>query len=121
MHFTNGAMMKFNGHRFSFTHLIFYIFTFIIVSQLWTLWQQSAHPFLAYIPSRWRFDADVHGNVHTLTNEQCDIAFPKLYRGLQQNIAARKGKKIDIDEIEISKKRCMLRLLIHGGEVHSKL
>jgi hypothetical protein len=110
-------MMKVNGHRFSFTHLIFYISTFIIVSQLWSVWQQSAHPYLAYIPSSWRFDADLHANVHTFTNEQCDIAFPKLYRSLEQNIVARKGKKVGIEEIEISKKRCMLRLLVYGGEV----
>lgn len=110
-------MMKLYGHRLSFTHLVFYISTFVILSQLWSVWKQSSHSYLSYTPSSWQFDPDLHANVHTLSNEQCDIAFPKLYRGLHEAVQRRKGKKVEVKDIEIAEGRCMLRVMIYDGEV----
>lgn len=105
------------GFKQSFSHLLFYIITFVIASQLWQAWKDSRHPYLSYIPSTWQFDADVHANVHTLSNEQCDIAFPKLYHSLEESVKKRRGKKVTGDEIAIRRGRCMLRVLIYGGEL----
>ncbi|KAH7110104.1 glycosyl transferase family 90-domain-containing protein [Dendryphion nanum] len=112
--------MMLKGLRFSLTQLAIYISTFIIAIQLWNAWKQSGHrhhPYLSYIPSTWTFDADNHANVHTFSSEQCDIAFPKLYKSLEENVKNRKGKKIEQHEIEIKQGRCMLRLMIYGGEL----
>lgn len=110
--------MKVNGHRFSLTQLVFLIVVFVILSQLWSVWQQLSHPsFPSPVPNQWRFDADVHANVHTLSSEQCDIAFPKLYHSLDLSVRDRHGEKVRWDEIEIAQGRCMLRVLIYGGEV----
>lgn len=106
------------GLRLSTTHLVFYISTFIIATQLWSLWRQSAKGgFSSPEPRNWDFDADKHANIHTFSHEQCDISFPKLYHSLDQAVARRQGNKVHIQDIEIAKGRCMLRVMIHGGEV----
>jgi len=110
--------MKVNGHRFSLTQLFCLIILFVIISQLWSVWQQVPHTsFLAPLPNEWQFDADVHANVHTLSSEQCDIAFPKLYHSLDLSVRDLHGEKVGWKDIEIARGRCMLRVLIHGGEV----
>jgi hypothetical protein len=116
----NVGVMKVNGHRVSLTQLAFIIVTFVIISQLWSVWQQSVHPpFLSFPSNEWQFDADLHANVHTLSNEQCDIAFPKLYHSLDLSVRDLHGEKVAWEDIEIAHGRCMLRVLIHGGEVRS--
>lgn len=106
------------GFRLSSTHLVFYISTFIIATQLWSLWRQSTTGgWLTHEARSFVFDADKHANIHTFSHEQCDGSFPKLYHSLDQSVARRQGRKVHIQDIEIAKGRCMLRLLIHGGEV----
>jgi protein glucosyltransferase len=105
------------AYRLSFLHLVFYITTIIITTQLWSIWRQSKHNYFTYQPSNWKFDADVHANVHTLSHEQCDSAFPKLYHSLDQSVALRQGRKVHIQDIAIKDARCMLRVMIHEGEV----
>ena len=105
------------GYRLSLTHLAIYISAFFFASQLWSVWKQSAYGFQSYMSASWQFDADVHANVHTLSHEQCDIAFPKLYYSLDQSIKRRQGRKVHPQDIEISEGRCMLRVVIYEGEV----
>jgi hypothetical protein len=111
------------GYRPSFSHLVFYVSTIIITTQLWSIWRQTDHSYLTigtFVPSRfgdWQFNADVHANVHTLSHEQCDSAFPDLYHSLDQAVRQRQGRKVHIQDIEIREGRCMLRVMIHGGEV----
>lgn len=105
------------GYRLSVSHLLFYISTFIIATQLWTIWRQSTPTYIPYLPSNWVFDADMHANVHTLSHEQCDSAFPKLYHGLDKAVSRRAGRKVHIQDIEIAEGRCMLRVMIYQGEV----
>ncbi|KAF2011627.1 hypothetical protein BU24DRAFT_353936 [Aaosphaeria arxii CBS 175.79] len=110
--------MMFKGMRISVCQLIFYIASFIIGLQLWALWKQSSHPhFPHHGPDSWQFNADKDANVHSFSNEQCDIAFPKLYYSLEQAAKRRNGKKIQRHEIEIEEGRCMLRLMIFEGEL----
>lgn len=104
------------GFRLSLTHLSFYVFTFVIVTQLWSVWRQSANNY-PYKHQHWHFNPDVHANVHTLSHEQCDIAFPELYYSLDQAVSRRQGRKVHIQDIEIAEGRCMLRVMIHQGEV----
>lgn len=108
------------GYRLSFSHLLFYISTFIITTQLWSIWRQSKGgnftPNLHHLKG-WDFDADVHANVHTLSHDQCDIAFPKLYHSLDEAVSRRQGRKVHIQDIEISQGRCMLRVMVYQGEV----
>ena len=113
--------MIYKGYRLSFTHLVFYISSFIIASQLWCVWKQSSHSYLPYLPSTWQFNADVHANVHTFSNEQCDLAFPKLYHSLDESVKRRGSRKVHSKDIEIADGRCMLRLMIYEGEVSSHL
>lgn len=110
--------------RLSFSHLVFYISTFVIATQLWSIWGQSKHNYLPFSHHRnlqrdWDFNADVHANVHTLSHEQCDSAFPKLYHSLDQSVSQRQGRKVHSQDIEIEEGRCMLRVMIHQGEVRS--
>lgn len=106
------------GLRVSTTHLVFYISTFIIATQLWSLWRQSAKDgWYSHEPRNFNFDADKHANIHTFSHEQCDSSFPKLYHSLDESVARRQGRKVHIQDIEIAKGRCMLRLMIYGGEV----
>ncbi|KAF1839580.1 hypothetical protein BDW02DRAFT_972 [Decorospora gaudefroyi] len=105
------------AYRLSFLHLVFYISTFVIASQLYSIWRQSNRSYFAYEASNWTFDPDVHGNVHTLSHEQCDSAFPKLYHSLDQSVSLRQGRKVHIQDIEIEEGRCMLRVMIHQGEL----
>ncbi|KAJ4330819.1 hypothetical protein N0V87_009675 [Didymella glomerata] len=108
------------GLRVSTTHLVFYISTFIIATQLWSLWKQSAKGGLGWYSHERRdfvFNADKHANVHTFSHEQCDSSFPKLYQSLDQAVARRQGRKVHVQDIEIRKGRCMLRLMIYGGEL----
>lgn len=105
------------GYRLSFSHLLFYISTFIIITQLWAIWRQSSHSYFSYAPRSWDFDADVHANVHTLSHEQCDAAFPNLYHSLDEAVWRRQGRKVHVQDIEISEGRCMLRVMVYQGEV----
>lgn len=108
------------GYRVSFAHLAFYISTFVITTQLWSLWRQSNGTYLPQPFHRireWDFDADVHANVHTLSHDQCDVAFPQLYQPLDEAVNRRQGRKVHIQDIAISKGRCMLRVMIYQGEV----
>jgi protein glucosyltransferase len=105
------------GYRLSFSHLFFYISTFVIATQLWSIWRQSSGGYTSYTPSDWQFDADVHSNVHTLGHEQCDSAFPELYHSLDKAVSRRAGRKVHIQDIEIAEGRCMLRVMIYQGEV----
>lgn len=115
---TRYAIMIPKGFRLSSTHLVFYVSTFIIATQLWSLWRQSGKSgWIPHEPPNFIFDADKHANVHTFSHEQCDSSFPKLYHSLDQSVARRQGKKVQIQDIAIAKGRCMLRLMIHGGEV----
>jgi hypothetical protein len=105
--------------RISYTHLAFYISTFVIATQLWSIWRQSASSYNIYpgAPGKWEFDADLHANVHTLDNEQCDSAFPKLYHSLDQSVSQRRGRKVHINDIAIVEGRCMMRVMVYDGEV----
>jgi protein glucosyltransferase len=114
------------AYRISFSHLVFYISTFVIATQLWSIWGQSKHSYLPFPHHRnlqrdWDFNADVHANVHTLSHEQCDSAFPKLYHSLDQSVSLRQGRKVHIQDIQIDQGRCMLRVMIYEGEVRSHM
>ncbi|KAF2714065.1 hypothetical protein K504DRAFT_371475 [Pleomassaria siparia CBS 279.74] len=110
--------MIFKGHRLSLTHLVFYISISIICLQLRSVWKQSSPGhFLSHSRRSWSFDADLHSNVHTLSNEKCDAAFPKLYYSLDKAAKRRNGRKVHVQDIEIAKGRCMLRVMIYQGEL----
>jgi hypothetical protein len=116
--FARYAIMIPKGYRFSLSHLFFYISTFIITTQLWSIWRQSTGHYLhSYLPRHWHFDPDAHANIHTFSHEQCDTAFPQLYHSLDQAVSLRQGRKVHSKDIEISKGRCMLRVMIYQGEV----
>ncbi|KAF2795979.1 hypothetical protein K505DRAFT_272342 [Melanomma pulvis-pyrius CBS 109.77] len=111
-------MMIFKGYRLSFMHFVLYISTFIIGVQLWSVWKQSSRGgFPSYSHRGWEFDADVQSNVHTFNNEQCDVAFPQLYHSLDKAVKRRNGRKVHVQDIEINKGRCMLRVMIYQGEL----
>jgi hypothetical protein len=110
------------GYRISVSHLLFYISAFIIVTQLWSIWRQTGgNNYAVQGPLNWAFDADVHANVHTLSHEQCDAAFPKLYHSLEKSVARRAGRKVHIQDIEIAEGRCMMRVMIYQGEVRTRV
>jgi hypothetical protein len=108
------------GYRLSFSHLFFYITTFVIATQLWSIWRQSTASYTPDTSSDWVFNADVHANIHTLASEQCDSAFPELYHSLDNAVSRRAGRKVHIQDIEIAEGRCMLRVMIYQGEVRAK-
>jgi hypothetical protein len=115
--YTRYAIMILKGYRISLSHLFFYISSFIIATQLWSIWHQSSSSYSSWSPSDWVFETDVHANVHTLAHEQCDSAFPELYYSLDKAVSRRGGRKVHIQDIEIAEGRCMLRVMIYQGEV----
>jgi protein glucosyltransferase len=115
--YTRYAIMINKGYRLSLSHLFFYISSFIIATQLWSIWRQSSSSYQWNGSSDFHFETDVHANVHTLANEQCDAAFPELYYSLDQAVSRRQGRKVHIQDIEIREGRCMLRVMIYQGEV----
>jgi hypothetical protein len=114
--YTRYAIMIPKGYRLSLSHLFFYITSFIVATQLWSIWRQSSTSYSSY-PSDWQFETDVHANVHTLSHEQCDSGFPELYDSLDKAVSRRAGRKVHIQDIEIREGRCMLRVMIYQGEV----
>jgi hypothetical protein len=114
---TRNAIMIPKGYRLSLSHLFFYISSFVIATQLWSIWRQSAGGYASYTPSDWTFETDIHANIHTLSHEQCDLAFPELYESLDKAVSRRAGRKVHIQDIEIAEGRCMLRVMIYQGEV----
>lgn len=105
------------GFRFSFPHILFYISTIVITTQLWSIWRESKGNYLAFVHKGWHFNADVHANVHTLSHDQCDFAFPELYHSLDAAVGRRKGRKVHVQDIAIAEGRCMLRVMVYEGEV----
>jgi EGF-domain serine glucosyl/xylosyltransferase len=106
------------GYRLSFAHLAFYITSFIIATQLWTIWRQTGNSyFSSYVSSDWHFNADEHANIHTLSQDQCNVAFPKAYYSLDKSVSRRQGRKVHVQDIEIAKGRCMFRVMVYEGEV----
>lgn len=108
------------GYRLSFPHLAFYVFTFIITTQLWTIWRQTGNSYFSSSYTHhngWEFNSDIHANTHTLSHDQCSTAFPKLYHSLDQSVGRRQGKKVHIEDIKIRQGRCMLRVMVYEGEV----
>lgn len=67
--------------------------------------------------SRWQFDFVRDANVHSLTRAQCEIAFPGLYDNVDASVKASEGKHIREEELEIRQGHCMLRILIHHGQM----
>ncbi|KAH4193457.1 hypothetical protein HBH70_212410 [Parastagonospora nodorum] len=105
------------GYRISMSHLFFYISSFVIATQLWSIWRQSSSNYSSWAPSDWVFETDAHANVHTLAHEQCDSAFPDLYYSLDKAVSRRAGRKVHIQDIEIVEGRCMMRVMIYQGEL----
>lgn len=105
------------GFRVSFPHLLFYVSTFVITTQLWSVWRQSNIGYFKIRPMQWHWNADVHANVHTLSHDQCESAFPKLYHSLDEAVGRRQGRKVHIEDIAIREGRCMLRVMVYQGEV----
>jgi len=105
------------GPRVSFPHLLFYLSTLVITTQLWSVWRQSGLGSFKTRHKRWHWDPDVHANVHTLSHDQCDSAFPKLYHSLDEAVSRRQGRKVHVEDIAIHEGRCMLRVMVYEGEV----
>lgn len=107
-------------YRLSFSHLVFYVSTFVIAIQLYFIWGQSKWNYgfsPRYSHRGWVFNPDLHANIHTLSQDQCDAAFPQLYHSLEHSVRLRQGNKVHAKDIEIEAGRCMLRVLVHQGEV----
>jgi protein glucosyltransferase len=117
-HARNAIMIP-KGYRLSIYHIVFYVSTFVIATQLWSVWRQSSGNIYSRSQAvrTWDFNADVHANVHTLSHEQCDMSFPKLYHSLDESVKLRQGRKVDLRDIAIRKGRCMLRVMVYQGEV----
>jgi len=105
------------GPRVSFPHLLFYLSTLVITTQLWSVWRQSGLGSFKTRHKRWHWDPDVHANVHTLSHDQCDSAFPKLYHSLDEAVSRRQGRKVHVEDIAIHEGRCMLRVMVYEGEL----
>lgn len=66
----------------------------------------------------WEFVVDRDGENYGLSEEQCQIAFPKLFSEVDKSAAARQTKKISFKEVDNTViEDGMVRALIHQGEV----
>lgn len=68
----------------------------------------------------WEFVVDRDGENYGLSEEQCQIAFPKLFYEVDKSAAARQKKKISWKEVDNTViEDGMVRGLIHQGEVYT--
>lgn len=68
----------------------------------------------------WEFVVDRDGENYGLSEEQCQIAFPKLFYEVDKSAAAREKKKIAWKEVDNTViEDGMVRALVHQGEVFS--
>ena len=66
----------------------------------------------------WEFVVERDGDNHGLSEEQCRVAFPKLYEEVDKSTEFRKENKIKLKELNsIPVEDGMVRALIHHGEV----
>ncbi|KAF2198908.1 hypothetical protein GQ43DRAFT_138441 [Delitschia confertaspora ATCC 74209] len=99
----------------SIPQFLHWISIFIVLSQFWSFVFRPRPPPPPH--GRWTFDPDHHANVHTLSQEQCDIAFPELYHSPKESVKLRGNRRIMPRELEIAPGRCMMRLLIYDREL----
>ena len=66
----------------------------------------------------WEFVVERDGDNHGLSEEQCRVAFPKLYDEVDKSTEFRRQNKIKLKELNsIPVEDGMVRALIHHGEV----
>ena len=69
-------------------------------------------------PRGWEFVVDRDGDNYGLSEEQCQIAFPKLYHEVDKTAAARKKNHISWKEVDSTvMENGMVRAFVHHGEV----
>lgn len=67
---------------------------------------------------KWEFDVEGDANNYGLTDEQCGLAFPKLFLELESSQAKRKGSPITLKEFDSREVTDgMVRGFVHNGEV----
>lgn len=83
------------------------------------------HDYKPHEPSTdpsWTFDFKKHGRNYGLTEEQCNIAFPDLYKEIDRAVKYRKekmGSGITIDEVDVSwAPDSMIRAMIHDNQLY---
>jgi len=66
----------------------------------------------------WEFVAERDGDNYGLSDEQCQIAFPKLFVEIEKSVAKRKDRPITFRELNSRKlENGMVRGVIYRGEV----
>jgi hypothetical protein len=51
------------------------------------------------LPSSWQFETERDANNHGLTSDQCDIAFPGLFKEIDTVVQSRRSKPITEEEL----------------------
>lgn len=72
----------------------------------------------------WNFNFSRDAISHSLSQSQCDVAFPRLFDNIDNAVGTRlrSGELVSLTDLNIPAGRCMLRVLIYEGEVrcHTK-
>ena len=71
--------------------------------------------------SSWAYQFSRDADNHALSKDQCDLAFPKLYKDIDSAAAARKDNRIQLHELDVPPDKCLVRVLIYNNEVRSRL
>ncbi|EEP76529.1 hypothetical protein UREG_01378 [Uncinocarpus reesii 1704] len=120
--------------RFSFRHLVLASCTSLLVfvsfvilqadrprERLSTSWHSpiATGKLVPEINSTvWRFVTSEHGDDYGLGRVQCRIAFPKLFAEIEKSVSARRGKKIEYEELASrTLEDGMVRAIIYNGEL----
>jgi len=68
----------------------------------------------------WEVEVDRDGDNHGLTDEQCEIAFPKLFGEIEKSVATRKDNPIPFEEFDSRQViDGMVRAIVYNGEVRT--
>lgn len=82
----------------------------------WTPPKQTTN----FTASNWEFDPDVDGRSYSLTDEQCDIAFPGLFSEIEQSVMSRLGNPITSEDLDENVHNdSNTRAMIYDGDVSS--
>lgn len=66
----------------------------------------------------WEFIVERDGDNYSLTDEQCQTAFPLLFEEIEKSVAGRRSDPITFEELNSrSVKRSMVRGMIYDGDV----
>ncbi|KAK4981555.1 hypothetical protein LTR66_009898 [Elasticomyces elasticus] len=115
------------GGKHTFSRWSFLFISVAALLALLTLWsvstdsrKQPLPPLLSHGAAEWTYEYPRHSLNYGLTNDQCDAAFPGLFKEIERSVAYwRKSGGIRPSNIELSwRESGVVRMMIYNGQLY---